>query len=261
MLALRELQKAFGAAILLDETGMIEPYVVQNGIGSAGRLQIYRNNVCENSLATLRAAFPVLERLVGGDYFRQLALQYMQRFPSPSGNLHDVGEQLPAYLERRFGHTEYAYLRDVARLEWAYQEVLVADEHPALDIQRLAAVEPDECSRLCFALHPAVRLVSSAFPILRIWYANQPDGDADQIIDLRQGGEHVLVQRTRDMVEISALSAADFAFLAAMAAGETLATAATTAADRAATDFDVGRALRRHVSAGVIVDFHLGANR
>ncbi|HSC05482.1 MAG TPA: DNA-binding domain-containing protein [Steroidobacteraceae bacterium] len=261
MLSLPELQKAFSAAILFDETGTIEPYVVHKGVEPAGRLRLYRNNARENFLAALRAAFPVLERLVGADYFRQLALQYMQRFPSPSGNLHDVGERLPTYLQRRFARTEYAYFPDVARLERACQEVLVAEEHPPLDLQRLAAVEPEECGRLCFALHPAVRLVASAFPVLRIWCANQPDGDADHVIDLRQGGEQVLVQRTRETVEMSALSATDFAFLTAIAAGETLTTATVTAAGRAATEFDVGHALRRHVSAGVIVDFHLGADR
>src|SRR5512145_2544556 len=109
MLSLPELQKAFSAAILFDETGTIEPYVAQKGVEPSGRLRIYRNNARENFLAALRAAFPVLERLMGGDYFRQLAFQYMQRFPSPSGNLHDVGERLPTYLQRRFEHTEYAY--------------------------------------------------------------------------------------------------------------------------------------------------------
>jgi len=261
MLPLPELQKAFSAALLFEETGTIGPYVVQNGIEAAGRLRIYRNNARENFLAALRASFPVLERLVGADYFRQLALQYMQRFPSPSGNLHHVGERLPTYLQRRFGHTEYAYFQDVARLEWACQEVLVADEYPELDLQRLAAVEPEECGRLCFVLHPAVRLIASPFPVLQIWSANQPDGDIDQVMDLRQGGEQVLVQRAREKMELSGLSEPDFAFLTAISAGETLAAATMTAADRAATEFDVGHALRRHVSAGVIVDFHLGANR
>jgi hypothetical protein len=261
MLSLPELQKAFSDALLFDETGTIAAYVVENGIESAGRLRVYRNNTRENFLAALQVSFPVLERLMGGDYFRQLALQYMQRFPSPSGNLHHVGERLPTYLRRRFDHTEYAYFEDVARLEWACQEVLVADEHPALDLERLAAVEPEECGRLCFVLHPAVRLVASPFPVLQIWCANQPDGDTDQVIDLRQGGEQVLVQRTPEKVQLSGLPEADFAFLTAIAASETLTTATKRAADRTATEFDVGYALRRHVSAGVIVDFHLGANR
>ena len=105
MPSLPELQRAFGAALLLGETADIEPYIVPNGVEPAARLRIYRNNARENFLAALRASFPVLERLVGADYFRQLACDYMQRFPSPSGNLHHTGEQLATYLERRFAAT------------------------------------------------------------------------------------------------------------------------------------------------------------
>jgi hypothetical protein len=257
MPSLPELQMAFSAALLFGETADIEPYVVSNGVEPAARLRIYRNNTRENFLAALHASFPVLERLVGGDYFRQLAGDYMQRFPSPSGNLHHIGEQLAAYLEHRFAATEYAYLQDIARLEWACQEVLVAPEHPPLDPQRLAGIEPEGYGDLGFTLHPATRLVESAYPILRIWSANQPGGDADQIIDLRQGGERVLLRRTADSVELLALGTADFAFLSAIAAGESLARAAEAAAGDSISEFDLGRALRHFVGAGVIVDFHL----
>ena len=257
MPSLPELQRAFGAGLLFGESADIEPYIVPNGVEPAARLRIYRNNMRENFLAALRASFPVLERLVGADYFRQLAGDYMQRFPSPSGNLHHTGEQLAAYLERRFAATQYAYLQDVARLEWACQEVLVAAEHAPLGLTRLAGIEPEAYGDLRFTLHPATRLVESAYPILRIWRANQPGGDADQMIDLGQGGERVLLRRATDGVELSALPAADFTFLSALAAGEPLARAAENAVGVATTEFDLGRALRHFVGAGVIVDFHL----
>ena len=255
MPSLRELQKAFGAALLFGETTDIEPYVVANGIEPAARLRIYRNNTRENFLAALRASFPVLERLVGVDYFRQLALDYMQRFPSPSGNLHHTGERLATYLERTFAASEYAYLPDVARLEWACQEVLVAPERAPLDLARLAGIDPQDYGGLRFILHPATRLVESLYPILTIWSANQPGSDEDQSIDLSQGGERVLVRRATEGAELLALPAADLAFLTAIAAGESLTRAAGSAAAVATAEFDLGHVLRQFVSAGVIVDF------
>lgn len=255
MPSLHELQRAFAGALLFGETADIEPHVLANGVEPTARLRIYRNNTRENFLATLRAAYPVLERLVGADYFRQLALDYLQRFPSPSGDLQHLGERLVTYLERRFAAgDEYAYFIDVARLEWAYQEVLVAAEHAPLDLGPLQAIDPGDYANLRLELHPAVRLVESAYPVLTIWSANQAGCTSEETIDLRQGGEHVLVQRTRDAVELVRLRQPDFAFLAAIAAGDTLISAAEAAAC-AEAEFDLGPVLRRYVSGCVIVNF------
>lgn len=260
MPSLHELQRAFAGALLFGEMEEIAPHVLANGIEPVARLRIYRNNARENFLGALRAIYPVLERLVGADYFRQLALDYMQRYPSPRGDLHYAGERLAAYLERRHAAGEYGYFADVARLEWAYQEVLVAAEHAPLDLERLREIDPTEYAQLRFSLHPAVRLVESAYPVLTIWSANQADRDAGDIVDLRKGGERVLVKRTAEAVELARLSESEFSFLAALAAGETLSSAADAASAHTATDFDLGSVLRRHVAGGVIVDFHRPAS-
>lgn len=209
MPSLHELQRAFGSALLNGGSAAIESHVHANGIEPAARIRIYRNNTRENALAALRAAYPVLERLVGEDYFGQLALDYCERFPSPSGNLHYLGERLPAYLAQRFEDTEYRYFPDVARLEWAYQEVLVAADHAPLDVDRLRLFAPADYPRLVFRLHPAARLVESEFPVLRVWSANQPAADTHEVIDLGGGGENVLLLRTAHAVELRRLDSAE----------------------------------------------------
>jgi hypothetical protein len=254
--SLHELQRALGAALLCGESAEIAPYVVANGIEPAARVRIYRNNVRENFLATLRATYPVIERLVGADYFRQMAFEFQEGFPSSSGNLHHVGERLPEYLEGRFASSEYAYLPHVARLEWAYQEVLVASEHAAFDVARLQQIAPADYPHLIFHLHPSARLVASRYPILEIWRANQADSaDRDRLIDLRSGGEHLLLLRTAHDVELRALDPAEFAFVTSIANGTSLALAAQAAAESG--EFDVGTSLRRLVAAGAVVDFTL----
>src|SRR5512134_2086266 len=97
--SLRDLQYAFAGAVTHGETDAIAPFVVANGLDPARRVAIYANNVRENGLATLEAAFPVLVRLAGRDWVRQTATGYLRRHPSPSGNLHYLGARLPEYLE------------------------------------------------------------------------------------------------------------------------------------------------------------------
>ncbi|MCI0432145.1 MAG: hypothetical protein L0271_00655, partial [Gemmatimonadetes bacterium] len=110
-------------------------------------------------------------------------------------------------------------------------------------------------SRLVFCLHPAARLVASAFPVLTIWSANQPDGDADRMIDLASGAERVLVRRTAHDVELERLDAAEFAFLEGIARGAALSDAEAAASGTGT--FDPGSSLRRRVADHVIVDFTL----
>ena len=256
MPSLHDLQRAFGTALLAGDGAAIEPHIVANGVEPSARLRIYRNNSREGFLATLRTAYPVLQRLVGEEYFRQTALEYRELFPSLSGNQHHVGERLPEFLARRYAQSEYRYFQDVARLEWAFQEVLVAADQGPLDIESLQHVAAADYPGLVFTLHPAARLVSSEYPVLTIWNANQPGADADQIIDLGSGAEHVLLLRTSQGVELRRLDGAEFSFLTSIARGASLADAAEAASGSGA--FDLGVSLRRYVAAQVLVDFHAG---
>lgn len=261
MPALRELQYRFGAALTGGDCTAIEPYICAAGIEPARRIAIYRNNWHENGLATLGAAYPVLKRLVGDEYFRQMSREFQAVCPSPAGNLQHLGAPLAGFLQQRFARTEFEYLADVARLEWAYQEILVAADHEPLDARRLLDVKQSCWPELGFTLHPAARLVRSDFPVLTIWSAHQPGADGTATaaidhttIDLRAGGENVLLRRTALEVELRRLSRAEFAFLEALAHGSSLA-AATDAAGAIEPAFDLARVLQRHVGLAVLVDF------
>ena len=79
MASLRELQTSF-AASLRDPSTACDVLPNEN-------LAIYRNNAATAFRTALECSYPVLRRRVGDDYFRQLADQYRQRFPSRHGDL------------------------------------------------------------------------------------------------------------------------------------------------------------------------------
>ncbi len=62
----------------------------------AERLDIYRNNLREGFVKALALGFPVIERLVGAEYFHQLAIELLRAHPSRSGNLHHGGQAVRA---------------------------------------------------------------------------------------------------------------------------------------------------------------------
>ncbi|HKQ12480.1 MAG TPA: DNA-binding domain-containing protein [Steroidobacteraceae bacterium] len=255
MLMLRDLQRAFVQGALSDAAlSSICAEIIGAGIAPERRLAIYRNNAVEGFLKTLQATFPTIVRLSGEDWFRQIGRQYMGRYPSRSGNIHYVGEHFATFLEAELEGSSYEYFADVARFEWAYQEVLVAADHPTFDLNALAVVPPEDYGALRFSTHPAMRLVHSRFPVLAIWRANQPDAAADERIALDQGSSSVLLIRRADHVELRELPAAEFALIAALVRGESLEQAA-----ECALEIDRGVALDatlgRIVSLGTLVDF------
>jgi hypothetical protein len=253
MHSLRELQKDFLRGVLDGDPQPIIARIRSDDIPAAQRLRIYENNCREGFLTALAAGYPVLRRLTGEQYFRQLVRSYQDEHPSPSGNLHHAGARLPQYVEHRYAGTEYDYFSHVARLEWACQEVLVAGDHAPLDVSRLAQVAGSAYPRLRFELHPAVRLVNSVYPVFTIWEAHQQEDDPEPI-DLRSGGEQALVRRRDESVVIYRLSPAEFAALAALRTTRPLGRAVD---DALAVDagFDLAAALQRWATLGILVNF------
>ena len=255
MASLRDLQSAFASAVRFGDAGLVAPFVVDDGIDAERRVGIYANNVRENFLATLEATFPVLVRLAGRDWLRQNGTAYLRTNPSRSGNLHYVGERYAAFLESGLAGTPYAYFADVARLEWAYQEVLVAAEPGSLDLASLATIAPERQGEIVFGLSLAARLVTSAYPLLAIWKANQPGAaDDGRTIRLDEGPSRVLVIRRSDHVELRELPEGEFEFLAAVARACTVESAAA-AARQADPSFDLPTSLVRLLRLGPITDW------
>ena len=252
MLALRELQRQFVQALFDDAGCVVVSHIEANDVDPDHRLDIYRNNLREGFIKALAIGFPVIERLVGTEYFRQLARQFLRAHPSRAGNLHHIGAPFSGFLREHFAHTEYLYLPDVAALEWAHQQALVAADAAALSIDALREIDPAHYESLRFTLHPACSLVRSPFPIVRIWRANQPDASGAEVIDLHSSGDSVLILRAPESIEFHRLPPDEFALLEAFAEHTTLGTAfeRAYAADIA---FDLGAALRRFLNLHIFM--------
>src|SRR5436305_1266179 len=158
MTSLRDLQSAFVDALRIPEHAAIHAHVLANGIQPQRRIAIYRNNLREGFLQTLDAMFPIVRSLGGHDWFRQTGLAYLDRHPSTSGNLHHIGVQFASFLTG-YVDNQFEYFADVARLEWSYQECVVAAESSNLIPSALADLSPDEYGSLRFEIQPAIRLV------------------------------------------------------------------------------------------------------
>ena len=219
MALLRELQASFAAA-LRDDSAPCAVLPREN-------LSIYRNNTAISFGTALRLSFPVLHRRVGDDYFRQLATRYRQHHPSRSGDLHWVGQGFAAFLAEELHESEYAWLADLARLEWSREQAAVAAAHAAIGADALARFAPEQLEHLVFSLQPSLRLHASDYPIFTIWAVNQIDNAPP--VDQSMPGECGLVRARVDGVEVRRLEPGVFSYLSALGAGAPLGEAVSTA--------------------------------
>jgi hypothetical protein len=195
------------AAALHGDAAQLLPDLNGDGLEPAGRLHIYRNNSAATFEAALARSYPVLRRRVGEDYFRQLARDYRVRHPSCSADLHWTGQQFPAFLADVHAADGYAWLAELAALEWACEEALVAPEEPPLGLASLASLDWQDIGQVRFEFQPSLRCIASSFPVLDVWRANQPGGDG-QPVDLSSDGQHVLVSSGPDGLELREVKAA-----------------------------------------------------
>ena len=219
MASLREMQDAFAAAV--RDPSVSCPVV------PADNFSIYRNNIAISFRSALESSFPVVRRRVGDDYFRQLSAQYRARFPSRSGDLHWIGRDFHAFLLEHLHGSEYAWLADLARLEWSRQQASIARVEPSLAAEVLGRFAPTQLEHLVFTLQPSLSLVASDFPIFTIWTANQVENAPP--VDQSLAGECGMVRARFDLLEVRPLEPRLFSYLSALAAGAPLADAIANA--------------------------------
>jgi Putative DNA-binding domain len=257
MLPLRELQQRvvgelFGELGVHDATELAAQ-IVGNGVLPSARLDVYRNNLRVGFQNALRLTYPVIEKLVGSEYFAQLAREYQDLHPSVSGDLHDAGEPFPAYLAERFRGTEYAYFADVATLEWAIEDGRRAAAQSAITVESLRARQGDAAAVGALRWHGAARLVRCRACAVPIWQAHQVDEPDLTPIRISDTMALVLVRATATSPGVLEVTDEDRALVEALERGLPLSDAFDMALESQPTLDAVG-ALQRLVASNALRD-------
>lgn len=249
--SLQDIQLKFSDGIFDRGAEAVLRYIAGGKFSPDRHLQVYRNNVFASLTEALRAVYPVVECLVGENFFTFAAHQYIGQFPPRGGNLHDFGREFPDFLAAFEPAAHLVYLPDTGRLEWAYHEVYHAADAKPLSLESLASIPPAQYATLRFSLQPHARLIVSDYPILSIWQVNQPGYQGDDHVDLDKGGVRVQILRCNLEIVLYALDIGEYEFLKCFQEKATF-TQACEAALAVEPDFDLTGVLQRHVRRGTI---------
>lgn len=186
------------------------------------RFAVYRNNVQHGLSRALAARFPVIERLVGAEFFAAMARVFAAQHPPDSPVLLDWGAAFPGFLARFPPARSLPYLPDVARLEWLRGLAYHAPDAAPADPARLGQADPE---RLILRLVPSVQAFAAESPAVSLWRLNQPGATP---APLPGGPEQALIARTPGLaVTVEPLSRDSHALLCAWLQGQPLAKATT----------------------------------
>jgi hypothetical protein len=243
---------AFARALLQPDAPCPAGLKTWNGSDPAKRFAVYRNNVVVSLVDALADSFPVVQALVGEEFFRALAAEFARANPPRSPVLAWYGDGFADFVENFPPAAGLPYLADVARLEWLRVEAWHAADAKPLPLAEMAARLADEAAlpALRLALHPSLRLLRSAHPVVSLWAAHQAE-DVSAALGATDfaDAEAALVVRDGLDVDILRIEPGAAEFVECLLRGAALGEAAQTAAP-----FDLPATLGLLLRSGTIIE-------
>jgi hypothetical protein len=188
---MRVTQTEFRKSLLDPERPTPEGLMNPDGTPANRRFDIYRNNVTASLTEAMARAFPVIEKLVGEEFFKAMAVVYLRAFPPESPLMMFYGKDFPKFLKGFPPVKKLGYLPDVARIELGLRHAYHGEDTTPADPAALTSVAPDALMSLRLTLAPWITVLSSPYPVHAIWLANT-DENAPQP---QSGAQDVLVSR------------------------------------------------------------------
>jgi len=216
----------FIAAVLNPQQPI--PATIASGTSSAERrFAVYRNNVIVSLIKALQADYPVINTLVGDEFFQAMAGEFVRKYPPQTPIMMDFASEFPTFLESFKPVATLPYLADVSRIERALRQSYHAADSTTLTPDGLNVIATAGLADAHIELAPSFHLLTSPWPVFSIW--------DDTIKGVRRNpprnGQSVAITRKVYDPEPRLLLSGEWAFLASLMTGASLGTAMTKAAE------------------------------
>jgi len=243
-------QTEFATALLdpnkANPAGLSDP----DGRPAGRRFSVYRNNVAVSLTEALKAAFPVICKLVGDEFFEAMAGVYLRAHPPKSPVLMFYGVDMPEFLAGFEPVAHLGYLPDIARLEFALRQSYHAADAAPINPELLQDMPTDQLMGSTLHLAPSARLLQSQWPIHALWLANT----IDNAPKVQMEAQDVLITRPEFDPQPMLLGTGAAAFVEALGKGRSFGDALKSAGK----GFDLSAALAVLLTGGVITKISKG---
>lgn len=194
-------------------------------LSGAERLAIYRSTVTTAHVNALRQIYPVCEQVLGERVFARCAREYTWNAPSTSPDLNVYGKEFPALLaektDRLRGFHEFAYLHDLALLEWHCHAACYQPDDGVFDFDTFAEVS-SKPERLVFSLNHSLAIMKTDYPVVNIRERHRSKADTATVAGLTET-DYLCIHRAGYEPVISHLDVSAWELLQAIIAQHSLA--------------------------------------
>lgn len=208
------------------------------------RLDVYASAYFARLMECLRSEFPVLVMTIGEDLFDEFVVGYLNHYPSRSYTLGHLGAKFANYLaetcprEDEHATTWADFLIDLARLEWAFNEVFDGpgiENLEQLDAAQLQAVSPEQWPATKLVVVPCLRLMTFRYPVSQFYGARRHDPSTPPPAPQ---DSYVAISRRNFVVRRFELSRVQFDLFSRLAEGLTIGDAIAASAASSDEAFD-----------------------
>jgi Putative DNA-binding domain len=208
---------------------------------SFDRLEIYNRQYWFRLLSALAEDFPGLRSVLGEKQFDAMCKAYIVDCPSTSFTLRNLGSKMESWLSAhpKWAGKKQTLALDIARLEWADIEAFDGKAEPVLQPKDLAAAAG---GNIKLHLQPYVRLLDCKYPVDDLLLAVRQSDDDNEVASnaftekkklrrirstakLKPAEIFLAVHRLDESVYFRKLAREEFAILASLRQGQTLARA------------------------------------
>ena len=211
------------------------------------RLEIYNRQYWFRVLDCLHDDYPGLRTILGTSKFTKLAIAYLERYPSNSYTLRDLGDRLEQFLREEPDWTapRQALAIDMARFEWAQTVAFDGPAKRSIDADDILTKSADQ---LILGLQPYLSLLELDYAVDDFLIAvkkSEEDGlrgEASNAVHSAPRGSRrkpvrlpkkqkvlLAVHRYENMVYSKRLEPEEYRILTALEKGETVAAACESA--------------------------------
>ncbi len=157
MTHLRDLQLRFQEYLVNGSDDIEQDIISTEDALAEHRLGTYYNAYRIRLIDCLAIDYSALEQYLGREAFENMALDYLQHYPSKHPSVRWFGQNLPAYLGHVYAGENAEFVQELAGYEWAQAKVFDAADSPKLfQLEDITPIPAESWPGIGFSFKPAL---------------------------------------------------------------------------------------------------------
>jgi hypothetical protein len=157
--------------LTIQESSILQHLSITGFVSPQKGLDIYYNAYKLRLIETLANDYPKLKEFSGEKRFNEIAIEFIQNFPSKHPSLRYFGSDFVNFITKHPAYSKKTYFSEMAAFEWKLGDTLDAGDSPLATLETLKDIPPPKWNDLKLLFHPSFQMIKLHWNIPKIWQA------------------------------------------------------------------------------------------